>query len=323
MNDIANIAPVSNLPTARTLPEIEADILAQKRTIGASIVFIGRALIEAKAAVPHGAWKDWLENRVEFSVSSAENYMRIAREFGEDSKLLTLPYSKVLALLPVPAQERETFADANNVEDKSVAEIKRLVKERDKAKAYADVQHSQYIKEIQRADALAKEKRLADQRIRELENRKPERVTVEVAPDDYKKVMAERHEMEGRILKAEELVQDMISRRNEALAQMAQEIQRAEEERDAALEELEAEKAAGCTQDPLDVTPFCDACSALLNKLYAAPYAKAMMMTKSEIELKRYETNVRLIMEWAVKVQDMIDAVQAERFGEECVFSIV
>lgn len=300
MDNFMQTAAAGNLPAARSLPEIEADILAQKRTIGASIVFIGRALIEAKTAVPHGAWKDWLENRVEFSVSSAENYMRIAREFGEDSKLLTLPYSKVLALLPVPAQERETFADANNVEDKSVAEIKRLVKERDEAKAYAKTQREQYIKESERADALAKEKRFAYQRIHELENRKPETKIVEkeIIPEDYESVKT-------------------------ALADAKDIIDMVEQERDAALEELEAEKMADHVQDPLDVTPFCDACSALLNKLYAAPYAKAMMMTKTEIELKRYETNVRLILEWAVKVQDMIDAVQTERFGEECVFSVV
>ncbi|MBQ8617692.1 MAG: DUF3102 domain-containing protein, partial [Clostridia bacterium] len=100
---------------ARTLPEIEADILAQKRTIGMSIVIIGRALIEAKEQIPHGAWSAWLEERVNFSQSTADNYMRIAQQIGSGSPLLDLPYTKILALLSVPAEEREEFAKANNV----------------------------------------------------------------------------------------------------------------------------------------------------------------------------------------------------------------
>lgn len=320
MNELMNKAKPGNLPAVRTIPEIEADILAQKRTIGASIVFIGRALIEAKAQLSHGEWGRWLSERVDFSASSAENYMRIAREFGEDSRLLSLPYSKVLALLPVPAQERETFASANNVEDKSVAEIKRLVKERDEAERKAiDYQVKLKSESAALRNAMARAANLEE----ELKSRPNIVKEIEVAPEDYKKVMAERHEMEGRVIKAQEEVERVIMERNEMLSQMAREISNAEEERDAALAELEAEKLAGGVQDPLDVTQFCDACSALLNKLYAAPYAKPMLMTKTDVELKRYEMNVRLVMEWAVKVQDVIDTVQAERFGEECVFSIM
>lgn len=294
MTNITNIAPAANCPTVRTIPEIEADILAQKRTIGASIVFIGRALEEAKAQLSHGEWGRWLAERVEFSASSAENYMRIAREFSGESKLLDMPYSKVLALLPVPREERESFADANDIKNKSVAQIKQLVKERDEAIAKA----------------------------RELESRKSERVTVEVIPPEYQKVMAERSEMEQRVNRAEEAVQTMIAERNEALSQMAREIAQAEEERDAALEELDARMEGAPAADPLDVIPFCDACSALLNKLFAAPYAKAMLMTRSRVEIERYEHNVRLVMEWAVKTQDVLDAVRCERFGEEAVFTI-
>lgn len=309
-NRMSMIAPGGNVPAVRSIPEIEADILAQKRTIGASIVFIGRALIEAKAQLAHGQWGEWLTERVEFSPSSAENYMRIAREFGEDSRLLSLPYSKVLALLPVPADERETFADANNIEDKSAREIKRLVKERDEAVRKAQAERIT-------ASEFRRRSEEAERRIRELKTQKPQSVTVEVAPADYE-------DAKRRAQEAEEAMQHMIAERNEMLTQMAREIEDAEAERDAALEELEAERLGeGGGEDPLDVTPFCDACSALLNRLYAAPYAKAMLMTRSEVELKRYEMNVRLIMEWAVKVQDVLDEVHSERFGVETVFSII
>ena len=38
----------------------------------------GRLLIEAKAALPHGAWLSWLEANVSFGVRQAQKYMRLA-----------------------------------------------------------------------------------------------------------------------------------------------------------------------------------------------------------------------------------------------------
>ena len=72
------MAAVQASAPARSLMEIEADILAQKRTIGRSIVIIGQDLIEAKSKMEHGLWGTWLEERVNFSQSTAENYMKIA-----------------------------------------------------------------------------------------------------------------------------------------------------------------------------------------------------------------------------------------------------
>ena len=105
---------------ARSLIEIEAEIMAQKRTIGRSIVVIGQALREAKGQLAHGAWGDWLRDRVNFSQGTAENYMRIAEQVHGESTLLDLPYTKILALLAVPETEREQFAQDNQVEDKKI-----------------------------------------------------------------------------------------------------------------------------------------------------------------------------------------------------------
>ena len=123
---------------ARSLMEIETEIRHQKNVIGEGYVKIGLALIEAKKQLSHGEWAGWLRDRVNFSQSSAEGYMRVAREYGTGSQLLNLPYTKVLALLAVPADERETFAEDNQVEDKSVSEIKQLIRERDEARKAAE-----------------------------------------------------------------------------------------------------------------------------------------------------------------------------------------
>ncbi len=82
------------------------------------------------------------------SASTAANYMRIAKEVSADSKMATLPYTKILALLAAPPEEREELAAA--AEDMSAAEIRRLTEERNRAAEAAN-------SETMRADQAEKE----------------------------------------------------------------------------------------------------------------------------------------------------------------------
>lgn len=285
---------------ARSLIEIEAEIMAQKRTIGRSIVVIGQALREAKGQLAHGAWGDWLRDRVNFSQGTAENYMRIAEQVHGESTLLDLPYTKILALLAVPETEREQFAQDNQVEDKSVSEIKRLIRERDEARKST-------MEQMERADRLYKRAERAEEQIKaerrdqerltamlnrerehvaELEAREPDTVTIEreVPPEDYEEIKAD----------------------NEAMR-----------------EELDALRAdQEDARDPLAVVPFCDACAALLNALYAAPYAKAFFETRMDADLERYSTNINLVLKWAMDTLDVVDSIRAERAPDDQCFSI-
>ncbi|MBQ8528478.1 MAG: DUF3102 domain-containing protein [Clostridia bacterium] len=108
----------------------------------AYIVEIGRRLVEAKAALDHGEWGGWLKEEVGFSQSTANNYMKLFEEYGDrqmtifgavvnSQTLGNLPYSKALALLAVPASEREEFAKEVGAEELSVKELERVIKERD------------------------------------------------------------------------------------------------------------------------------------------------------------------------------------------------
>lgn len=75
------IAQVMDKPAeGRTIEVITDEILDAKRTGGEAILTIGRCLIEAKDMLPHGEWKNWLVDRVEFSERSAQRLMRLARE---------------------------------------------------------------------------------------------------------------------------------------------------------------------------------------------------------------------------------------------------
>lgn len=121
---------------------------AQQVVLGYAIE-IGRRLREAKEQLPHGKWGEWLKAEVEFSQSTANNFMRIFEEYGarqislfggeaNSQTLGNLPYTKALALLAIPEDEREEFAEANKVEDLSSRELDRLIRERDEAKAEAE-----------------------------------------------------------------------------------------------------------------------------------------------------------------------------------------
>lgn len=120
---------------------------AQQVVLGYAIE-IGRRLVEAKALLPHGEWGNWLRDEVQFSQSSAQNFMRIFEEYGADQMgifgqeaksqtLGNLPYTKALRLLALPAEEREEFVQNNDVEELSTRELDKLIRERDEARRLA------------------------------------------------------------------------------------------------------------------------------------------------------------------------------------------
>lgn len=130
---------------------------------------IGRRLKEAKSLLEHGEWGEWLENEVDFSRSTANNFMKIFEEYGakqvslfgdaNSQTLGNLPYTHALKLLAVPAEEREEFVEEHHVEDLSSRELDRLIKERDAAVRRAEESEE---RELAQADALAELEALRD-----------------------------------------------------------------------------------------------------------------------------------------------------------------
>lgn len=123
--------------SGRTLEEMKAGIRIRMRNMVNSALEIGFDLMEAKDACRHGEWMPFLKD-IGLSASTAANYMRIAKEVSADSKMATLPYTKILALLAAPPEEREELAAA--AEDMSAAEIRRLTEERNRAAEAANTE---------------------------------------------------------------------------------------------------------------------------------------------------------------------------------------
>ena len=140
-------------PPVRTVETVTLEIRtlqrqAQQVVLGYAIE-IGRRLEEVKAMLPHGRWGDYLKQEVNYSQSTAQNFMRIFREYGASQQSLfggvsnsqtfgNLTYTKALQLLALPdAEERERFAIEHDVEHMSVRELNEALKARDAAEEKA------------------------------------------------------------------------------------------------------------------------------------------------------------------------------------------
>ena len=125
----------------RTIADVTAEIRFYKAQTVQSVIEIGKRLTEAKGMLEHGQWLDWLEGSVEISQRTAQRFMQLADTFPNASPVSHLSYSKLLALLAVPEEDREEFLEVtHNVggEEKTVAEmskreLEKVIRERDHA----------------------------------------------------------------------------------------------------------------------------------------------------------------------------------------------
>lgn len=221
----------------RTIEEITASARMNMADMVNRAIALGHDLADAKELLGHGAFLPWL-NTIGISSSTAANYMKVAREIAPGSRLANLPYSKVLALLAVPAEEREKLAE--ETEGKSAAEIRRLIAERDKAAEACNA-------ETARADqAEADAKRFYDDngelrtmlqnrehRMKELIKEKSKLI------DDLKQAGEREQELKGKLVYAENnrIEVEVLPKNYEEQRQQLIDAAAAAEERAAAAEE--------------------------------------------------------------------------------------
>lgn len=137
---------MNEIVTSRDVEIVTAEIMTIKRqtqqVLITAAIEIGRRLTEVKSMIPHGELGKYLEERVDYSQSTANNLMKIYREYGSGQDSLfdnfansqtfaNLSYTQALALLSIPAEEREQFAEENDVASKSTREIQELIRQRE------------------------------------------------------------------------------------------------------------------------------------------------------------------------------------------------
>ncbi len=223
---------------------------------------IGRRLCEAKAVLEHGQWGPWLAEQVEFSQSTAQNYMKIYERYGSeqislfgDAKTETignLPYTKALKLLAVPDEEMDDFLAEHDVDAMSTRELEQAIRERDEAKKALDdagetidevnSQLEDAQKELEAAESAAVEARAEADKLRaeleELQSR-PVEVAVEAPSEE---MLAEIRAAEEAKFQAEREALQKRAADAEAKAQkQADKVQKLKEQADKAAEQAKAE----------------------------------------------------------------------------------
>lgn len=216
-----------------------------------SVVQIGRRLEEAKQLVPHGEWTDYLDTKLGYKPSTAQNYMRIAREFGDGQVGMSgktasdffgnLGYSQLLPLLGLPEEEREQLAEKHDLAGMSSREIQALVKERDEAKAAAAAAQEQADKQGQEArsarDALATAKdKLKAEKQKAQEQSEKAKANAETAAELQRKL----NELAEKANQPRELTdEERAALRAEVVAEQSKALKAAEDRAAEALAKLE------------------------------------------------------------------------------------
>ena len=229
----------------RTIEAITGEILDAQRKGGEAILTIGRCLNEAKDMLPHGEWLPWLAEKVGYSEKTAQNFMRLAREFSNPQALADLGATKALKLLALPQDEREKFVEDHNVIDMTTRQLEQAIKERDEARKAAEAAKAEASTAEQARAKMAEDMALLNAR---LTGAREDR---EQAVESAKKLEAELAELKNRPVEvAVETVADpeaLEKARAEAVAEMQSKLDKAKER------QKRAEAQAKETQAALEV----------------------------------------------------------------------
>ncbi len=240
--------------TYRSREEIACEINVIKanvlRTALQGAIDVGRLLCEAKEVVAHGEWGTWLEENVSYSATTANDLMRLYREYNDDQIKLfgrtneelygKLSVSQALALLALPAPAREEFVETHDMEEISVRELKEEVAELKSALERAEI-------EAQEAETVKDSSRLL----------------VSAAEEREKAAKANAEQMAAKLAKAEKKAAD-------ALVKAQREAAKAKADADAARQKLEeAKKENQQLQIKLDEKPAPEVVEKIVEQLPA------------------------------------------------------
>lgn len=270
---------MSDLITTRKPEVIAGEIVRLSNRMLEDAIEVGRRFIELKATVPHGEWGKWLEY-TGYKSSSANNMMRLFEAYGAEELSIfgnvksqtfgNLGYSKALALLAVPEEQREEFVVEVDAEHLSVRDFKAKIKEleadnkrKDKAltqakadgREFCDRYNDEHNKvlalerhkadadlAIEAAEKREQELKFANQRIEELENRPVEVVVQDATPEQLAAA-----ENRGRVAAQKEAADKMEEQGamwKETLRRQQEKARAKDAENDALRKELEDLKAA-------------------------------------------------------------------------------
>lgn len=208
---------------AQLASEINLITEQTKQMVLMNFIELGRRLTEAKAMVKHGEWGNWLKERVNYSQRTANNMMKLYKEYGESGiaqksqSIASLSVTQAVAMLEIPEEERERFAEQSNAKDLTIRELKAEI-----AKAKAALEEEQSSTKT----ALSKAQERHEQEIARLkeqaEKAMSEKARIEGELERQEKRQAEL--LQGKDDEAKERIDAAVKKEREALARTSEEV---------------------------------------------------------------------------------------------------
>lgn len=245
---------------------LEINVIKERaaRDLLSAAVEVGRLLCEAKEKLPFGEWGEWLEKNVSYSVSNANNMMRLYQEqqsmaqldmFGNNdfSVFEGMSPSQVLALLPVPRAERAKFIEETGAKEMSVRELKEAVKARENAEKRAE-EAEKRAADAEKRESKQKEREedlLARLESAETQIKLMESMPATVPDEEIRRIEREaaekaKAEADKKIEAAKKKAEKELEK---ARAEGADAVKKAEAERDAAIKAAEEQARAAAEQE--------------------------------------------------------------------------
>lgn len=266
--EVNDTEATSTIPE-RTIETITGEIRVLKTEAVVCFLEIGRRLCEAKDMLPHGEFGAWLEREVQFSQSTANNYMKLFKAYGNPQSsffgaevnsqaIENLSVTNALKLLAVPEDEREDFVRDNDVEHLSSREMDKLIKEKEELQKKLDVEREAsegaglaMAEAQEKADAAQKQAELSAGKVQELQKQLEELKNrpIDVAvqqPDPAEQQAAIDAAVDAALKKASEIEagqrEKAIAEKTKELAEAAEKANKAREAAAAAQAKAEAQK---------------------------------------------------------------------------------
>ncbi len=263
--------------------QIEMRIHDDLNRMGDSYIDIGRCLnvVKDEGLVPHGEWQDWVAEHAQMNPRNAQRVMKAAREIDEKSPLARLDFTKVMALLALPAEEREAFAETVQADRLTVRQLQDAVRARKDAENALEAMNRERLDAVRRANSAEKERKKQEQ------------------------------DLLGRL----ETATDRVDELNREIEAQEEEIRRralAEKEAKDELLRLRAQMARGTSASTGRLTPddVAVAARAFLGQVDVLPHMRRELAGIPEADRMAYVRQIDMIEAWCDRARDALRAVE-------------
>ena len=280
----------------RSIEEITISAKVNMQDMIGKAIALGRDFMDAKELLGHGKFLPWLET-LGVSSSTASNYMKVAREIQPGTLMASLPYSKALALLSAPAEDREELAA--QAEDKSAAEIRKLIEERNRAAEAANTESARADRAEHDAKRFYDENAMLNNKISVLNNECNKQR--QYAQDLREKLIIAENEKTVEIVEKAPADYERLKKNQADLMEAAA---RAEERAAELEEQLEAARSGGQAQEVPAMITLGKAMNAFFSECEMMPFYPAAMIGDSAAILNKVEQ----MEEWCRRMHDVLDA---------------